>query len=106
MSKCLAKKNQLQFVDSGTTIQILIITTYGQVICYLFQFGDYWPMVLNQIMDWSDLILVDLVFDICFVVYSNYLGFLAMWIKTQVYIHTYLKKKFKNQIYSIYCLFP
>ena len=43
-------------------------------------------------MDWSDLILVDLVFDICFVVYSNYLGFLAMWIKTQVYIHTYLKK--------------
>ena len=43
-------------------------------------------------MDWSDLILVDLVFDICFVVYSNYLGFLAMWIKTQVYIHAYLKK--------------
>ena len=44
-------------------------------------------------MDWSDLTLVDLVFDICFVVYSNYLEILAKWIKTQVYIHTYLKKQ-------------
>ena len=53
-------------------------------------------------MDWSDLILVDLVFDICFVVYSNYLGFLAMWIKTQVYLHTYLKKTvLKSDLFNL-----
>ena len=47
MSKCLAKKISYKLLIREPTIQILIIITYGQVTYYLFQFGDYWPMVLN-----------------------------------------------------------